>query len=415
MRVSVIIPAWNLWQMTAACLRSLATHSAGQDLEVLVVDNGSTDATVGELEPLGQSLWGAGFKALRLPENLGFAKACNLGARAAAGDLLFFLNNDTTCTPGWLPPLRAAFEDARLGAAGPLLLYPDGTAQHCGISFSPFYKVSHIYEHFPGNHPVLRKKRPLQAITGAALMLRRQVFETCGGFFEGYRNGCEDVDFCFAVRRQGFRLAVIGESVLYHHTSQTPGRFEHDLQNGKLFYQRWHQDVTADMHRLARMDGYELRIGPTLSCRLGLPEVRERELDAAFAGAAFDAAACVAQLEREPLWRGGWLRLMDQLEAQGRGLTPCVRAYAPCLFFLRRMCRAACCACCGKRACRNRWWNSCTAWKRTETPREAALCGTPLSRRPGARPMPTATRLWPICLTPGCWTTAKFGTSAFQL
>ena len=127
------------------------------------------------------------------------------------------------------------------------------------------------------------------------------------------------MDFCFAVRRQGFRLAVIGESVLYHHTSQTPGRFEHDLQNGKLFYQRWHQDVTADMHRLARMDGYELRIGPMLSCRLSLPEVRERELDVAFAGAAFDAAACVAQLEREPLWRGGWLRLMDQLEAQGRG------------------------------------------------------------------------------------------------
>ena len=311
--------------------------------------------------------------------------------------------------------MRAAFEDARLGAAGPLLLYPDGTAQHCGISFSPFYKVSHIYEHFPGNHPVLRKKRPLQAITGAALMLRRQVFETCGGFFEGYRNGCEDVDFCFAVRRQGFRLAVIGESVLYHHTSQTPGRFEHDLQNGKLFYQRWRQDVTADMHRLARMDGYELRIGPTLSCRLGLPEVRERELDAAFAGAAFDAAACVAQLEREPLWRGGWLRLMDQLEAQGRGpdaLRAGVRALS---FFLRRMCRAACCACCGKRACRNRWWNSCTAWKRTETPRETALRGAPLSRRPGAKPMPTATRLWPICLTPGCWATAKSGTSIFQL
>ena len=56
-----------------------------------------------------------------------------------------------------------------------------------------------------------------------------------------------------------------------------------------------------------------------LSCRLGLPEVRERELNAAFAGAAFDAAAYAAQLEREPLWRGGWLRLMDQLEAQGRG------------------------------------------------------------------------------------------------
>mgnify|MGYP000225950247 CR=1 FL=1 len=198
-------------------------------------------------------------------------------------------------------------------------------------------------------------------------MLRRQVFETCGGFFEGYRNGCEDVDFCFAVRRQGFRLAVIGESVLYHHTSQTPGRFEHDLQNGKLFYQRWRQDVTADMHRLARMDGYELRIGPTLSCRLGLPEVRERELDAAFAGAAFDAAACVAQLEREPLWRGAGSDSWTSWRPRAGGLTPCVRAYAPVFFSSPDVQTLPVAACCGKRACRNRWWNSCTAWKRTET------------------------------------------------
>ena len=73
MRVSVIIPAWNLWEMTAACLRSLAECSIGEDLEVLVVDNGSTDATARELEPLGQRLWGADFRALRLPENLGDA------------------------------------------------------------------------------------------------------------------------------------------------------------------------------------------------------------------------------------------------------------------------------------------------------------------------------------------------------
>ena len=318
MRVSVIIPAWNLWEMTAACLRSLAECSIGEDLEVLVVDNGSTDATTRELEPLGQRLWGADFRALRLPENLGFAKACNLGARAADGDLLFFLNNDTTCTPGWLPPLRAAFEDARLGAAGPLLLYPDGTAQHCGVTFSPFCKVSHLYEHFPGNHPVLRKKRPLQAITGAALVIRREVFAECGGFFEGYQNGFEDLDLCYALTDRGYSLTVAGESVLYHHTSQTPGRFEYDLQNSRLFYQRRVQNIQADMHCLARLDGYEMRIGPTLSCWLALPEAQERELGAAFSGTDFDAAACAAQLEREPLWRGGWLLLMDQLEAEGK-------------------------------------------------------------------------------------------------
>lgn len=329
MRVSVIIPAWNLWEMTAACLRSLAECTRGENLEVLVVDNGSTDATARELEPLGQSLWGADFKALRLPENLGFARACNLGARAAAGQLLFFLNNDTTCTPGWLPPLRAAFEDARLGAAGPLLLYPDGTAQHCGVMFSPFFKVSHIYERFPGNHPLLRKKRPLQAITGAALMVRRQLFSECGEFFEGYRNGFEDVDLCYALTGRGYKLTVVGASVLHHHTSQTPGRFEHDLHNGTLFYQRRLRNIQADMHCLARLDGYEMRIGPTLSCWLALPETRERELTAAFSGADLDAAACAAQLEREPLWRGGWLLLMDRLEAEGRWnevLAACRRA-----------------------------------------------------------------------------------------
>ena len=56
-RVSVIIPAWNLWELTAACLRSLAAHSQGENLEVVVVDNGSTDATATELEPLGRALF----------------------------------------------------------------------------------------------------------------------------------------------------------------------------------------------------------------------------------------------------------------------------------------------------------------------------------------------------------------------
>lgn len=320
--VSVIIPSWNLWEMTAACLRSLAehtreAHAAGQ-VEVLVVDNGSTDATATELEPLGRALWGQAFQPLRLPENLGFAKACNAGARAATGDLLFFLNNDTTLTSGWLPPLRAALADKRLGAVGPLLLYPDGTVQHCGVYVTPFLKVGHLHEHFPGGHPVPRKKRPLQAITGAAVMLRKEVFWECNGFCEDYVNGFEDLDLCYALRRKGFKLAVAGESVLYHHTSQTPGRFDQDLRNSMIFRRRYGKDLRSDLHYLAALDGYCLHISPSLACWLTLPEAREQELNATFAGAAFDEAACRAQLEKEPLWRGGWLLLMDYLDKQGR-------------------------------------------------------------------------------------------------
>jgi glycosyltransferase involved in cell wall biosynthesis len=63
--VSVIIPVWNLWDMTEACLRSLAAHSAGENMQVVVVDNHSTDATATELAPLGEALFGASFKAVR--------------------------------------------------------------------------------------------------------------------------------------------------------------------------------------------------------------------------------------------------------------------------------------------------------------------------------------------------------------
>ncbi len=89
-KISIIIPVWILWNMTAACLRFLAMHSREENVEIVVVDNGSTDATVSELKPLGRALWGAAFCPVRLSENLGFAKGCNAGAAAATGDLLFF-------------------------------------------------------------------------------------------------------------------------------------------------------------------------------------------------------------------------------------------------------------------------------------------------------------------------------------
>lgn len=317
-RVSVIIPAWNLWKLTSACLRSLAKHSPARALEVLVVDNGSDDATLTELEPLGRALWGKAFCRVRLPENRGFAKACNAGARAATADLLFFLNNDATLTPHWLEPLVRLFDDPALGAAGPLLLYPDGTVQHCGICITPFLRVGHLYEHFPGAHPVPRKARPLQAITGAAMMLRRTVFQDCGGFCEDYVNGFEDLDLCCTLRHKGLKLAVAGQSVVYHHTSQTPGRFEHDTRNGGLLLRRWGQSLRPDMHSLVARDHYRLNIGRSLSCWPALGEKREQALNATWAAREFDEAACRAQLEQEPLWLGGRLLLMKRLEEQGQ-------------------------------------------------------------------------------------------------
>ncbi|MDR2055472.1 MAG: glycosyltransferase family 2 protein [Desulfovibrio sp.] len=328
-RVSVIIPVWNLWDMTAACLRSLAEHSAGGadcadgGLEVLVVDNGSSDATAEQLPALGRDLFCKNFKALRLPQNMGFAIACNAGARAASGDLLFFLNNDTRVTRGWLPPLVKALENPKTGATGPLLLYPDGRIQHCGIAVSPFRRLWHIYEYFPGAHALPRKQRPLQAITGAALMVRRKYFFEAGTFFEEYRNGFEDMDICCALRSRGYALSLTPQSIVVHYTSQTPGRFEADKNNAALLTRRWGADIRPDLHSLAARDGYLLRVGPSLTLWLALREELEKSLNAELAermkAQPSSAAEFLGQrLAEEPLWLDGHLRLMDLLESRGR-------------------------------------------------------------------------------------------------
>ncbi len=316
--VSVIIPAWNLWEMTRACLESLARHTPPELVELVVVDNGSTDETREALEPVGRKLFGERFRAVRLEENLGFAKGCNAGARAAAADRLFFLNNDTLATEGWLPPLLAALDGSPfLGMVGPLLLLPGARrVQHCGIAFAPTLEVEHMYGFFPGNHPLVRRPRIWQALTGAALLLSAELFRRCGGFCEGYRNGFEDLDLCCAVRRTGLCLGSVPQSVLFHLTSQTPGRFDHDGPNTRLLNERCPGGFVPDLHRVGMEDGFVPALSPALELYLTLPSEREAALTDAFSRA-FDADRCRLRLLAEPLWRGGYTLLAGHLERVG--------------------------------------------------------------------------------------------------
>jgi GT2 family glycosyltransferase len=320
-RLAVIIPAWNLCDTTAACLDAIADHTPRdlfEDMEVAVVDNGSTDDTPEAIPRLGKARLGDAFTYLRMPENLGFAKACNAGADGTRAPLLLFLNNDTTVTPGWLEPLLAAIDEPGIGATGPLLLHPDGTVQHCGIVFSPFMRMSHLYEDFPGTHPLATRKRSFQAITGAAILVRRKDFMACGRFHEGYVNGFEDVDLCCGLRSLGLALTVTPESCVIHHTSKTPGRFDKDKENGALFRTRHSGDLHPDLHVHAAKDGYTLKLSPSLHPWLLPHKSRLEALNARFR-ASFDEKACRQALEEDPLWMDGYVLLMDRLVAEGRG------------------------------------------------------------------------------------------------
>lgn len=285
-KVAVIIPVFNQWPLTAGCLRSLCEHTPREDVQVIVVDNGSSDETAQACGPLGRGLFGERFEHVRLEENINFGPGCNLGASRADADFLFFLNNDTLLTPSWLPPLLAAFQDRpSCGAVGPLLLYPDhGRVQHLGVTFTPDNHVRHLYHYFPCTHPVVRRNRELQAITGAALMLPLKVFEIAGRFWEEYRNGYEDLDLSWNVRKQGLSLRCIPESLVYHLTSQTSGRFEAESHNAKVLSRRCRLAFQPDLHRFAFGDGYELRLTPTLATNIVkvMPETETQDFDRSF-------------------------------------------------------------------------------------------------------------------------------------
>ena len=305
-KVAVIIPVFNQWKLTADCLRSLREHTPDEDVQVIVVDNGSTDETAGSCGGLGCELFGERFEHVRLDENINFGPGCNLGASRADADFLLFLNNDTLLTRGWLPPLLRAFEQRpKLGAVGPLLLYPDqDRVQHLGVTFTPTNHVTHLYHYFPSSHPVVARERNLQAITGAAFMIPAEVFRQAGQFWEEYRNGYEDLDLCWKVRSLGLTLRCDPGSRVYHLTSQTPGRFDAESHNAHVLARRCQGAFYPDMHRFAHADGYELRLTSTLAANIVRVRSEVETKD-------FGMERLWAEVLAEPLWEAGYERLLD--------------------------------------------------------------------------------------------------------
>ncbi len=346
--VSIVIPAYGRDDLTRQCLESLvASGVSGADVpdaEILVADNAaSLDPQGGRrIADCGRALFGARFRYLPQTENRNFSGACNAGAREATGRLLCFLNNDTTQEPGWLSALAAALRDGPdLDAVSPLLLYPSSdddfgpTIQHLGVVVRPDMRLRHIYEHFPADHRVARRRR-FSILSAAALCMERGLFEAVGGFDEAFRNGFEDVELCarLRARRPGSRpgLACEPKGVVFHLCGQSRGRHPNEADeehnNAVLAQRRVYEILGPDEHAALREDGYELRLTPWLDWQPCLPPREAGRLRRACAAAgdkemipALDEA-----LHAEPFWTEGWdLRIQRESEP-GRALALALRA-----------------------------------------------------------------------------------------
>jgi len=206
---SIIIPAWNAWSTTAACLHSLRPTLGVHD-QVIVVDNGSSDETPRRLK---------GFPWVEVetsPTNIGFGAGCNLGASRARHPYIVFLNNDTILHGRWLDPLVVAMdEDMTIAATGPRSNFVSGcqlvdNAHYTSASERRLFIRQWVTEH-------KGSKRDTDRLVGFCLVVRRSVFCHLGGFDERYgTGGYEDDDLCRRIRRRGHRLVVCDESFVHH-------------------------------------------------------------------------------------------------------------------------------------------------------------------------------------------------------
>ncbi|MHB2017175.1 MAG: glycosyltransferase [Candidatus Xenobia bacterium] len=270
MRTSIIIPVFNKWELTDACLVSLQKTVSLEDAEVIVVDNASSDDTPKVLPE--RYPW---VVYQRQETNLGYSGGNNAGARIARGEFIVLLNNDTVTTDGWLEHILQTFErEPRAGIVGARLLYPNGTVQHAGVSFTRHGWPGHHFRNAPSDFVGVNRCRRFQVVTGACLTIRNRDYQRFNGLDETFRNGYEDVDLCLRAGQAGLEVWYQPASVVYHYESQSPGRRDHDRRNGEIFMSKWQGKVSLDMEDLYASEGFAAdtyRLIDLLYCAADVP------------------------------------------------------------------------------------------------------------------------------------------------
>lgn len=272
--LSVIIVSWNVRELLRRSLLSLAPHRDAIATQVIVVDSASGDGSA--------EMVAADFPWVELvasTENVGFPAANNIGLERARGRYILLLNPDTEVVGDALAALLAYLQaNPGVGLAGPQLLNPDGSLQSSRRRFptvatgffestwlqplAPRRLLARYYaEDLPDD-----ETSDVDWVTGAAMMVRRQVVEQVGGLDPGYFMYSEELDWCRRIRAAGWRVVYFPAAQIIHHSGKSSEQAvtaRHiNFQRAKLrYYRKYHGGAAALLLRLFLLASYLAQIG----------------------------------------------------------------------------------------------------------------------------------------------------------
>ncbi|MDH0910459.1 glycosyltransferase [Rhizobium pusense] len=249
-KISVIIPSRDAYGLICTVLKGLFEGTDYPNIEVIIIDNGTTDRRVLELYQHYRDTR-PGFLAIITEESFNFAKAINRGMENASGEHFLILNNDIeVIDAGWLKEMVSCLKFDATGIVGAKLLYPNNKIQHAGVIVGFGGLAGHWYLNKPANYggPMnrLHLRNSVTCVTGAAMLISGGCRQAVGDWDEAnFAVAYNDVDYCIRAHKAGFRILWTPFACLYHHESASRGsdlvgekkrRFEQEKENLRLLH-----------------------------------------------------------------------------------------------------------------------------------------------------------------------------------
>lgn len=266
-KVGIVIPFRDMGAMLERLVLSIEEKGGYRHWEAVLIDNGSWEPeTIATLKDLAGD---RRFKVVKYRDQFNWSVINNFGALQTNAQLLLFLNNDVEgISDGWLESMVEHAQRPEVGAVGARLLYPTGHLQHAGVIIGCGGIAGHAFRYCPPGHAgyfgLSKVIRNVSAVTGACMMVRREVFEELGGFDPALRVAFNDIDFCLRLQSKGYSIVYTPYAELIHFESLTRGEGR-DHEEIKIMLERW-------LSLIKRPDPY---YNPNLSLRYSEFRIRD--------------------------------------------------------------------------------------------------------------------------------------------